>query len=234
VPLSDLQLEVARAIAAISEDHDLALAGGGAMAVLGIGDRTTNDLDYFATLAAQVDAIRPAIEQALRDAALTVTLDRSSSGFARYIVTDDADSTLLDLAYDSRLRPAQPSRLGQVLDRDELAADKTLALFGRAEARDFVDVFRLRSFYSRARLCELATEKDRGFDREMFLQALVSIGRHDRSEFEVSDADLASLRQEFASWADELGPGLRRESSHDPREPRPPPQPDPPDLDLGP
>lgn len=53
------------------------------------------------------------------------------------------NTTLVDLAWDARLRPAQLSPYGPVLDRDELAADKVLALFGRAAPRDFVDVYRL-------------------------------------------------------------------------------------------
>lgn len=131
MPLSDLQVSVARTIMAIP-DIDLALAGGGALAVLGIGDRTTRDLDYFATAADEVDSARPVVEQALRDADLTIEVEQSTPGFARYIVGDARDSTMLDLAYDYRLRPPQSSLLGPVLDRDELAADKTLALFGRA------------------------------------------------------------------------------------------------------
>ena len=53
------------------------------------------------------------------------------------------NTTLVDLAWDARLRPAQLSPYGPVLDRDELAADKVLALFGRAAPRDFVDLYRL-------------------------------------------------------------------------------------------
>jgi len=54
-----------------------------AMSILGIGDRTTNDLDYFATAARAVDEVRPAIERGLRHAGLTVTLERLEPGFAR-------------------------------------------------------------------------------------------------------------------------------------------------------
>lgn len=46
--------------------------------------------------------------------------------------------------------PTQPTEVGPALALDELAADNMLALFGRAEARDFVDVYRLRARYDRA------------------------------------------------------------------------------------
>jgi predicted nucleotidyltransferase component of viral defense system len=47
------------------------------------------------------------------------------------------------------LYPTQLTEVGPALGSDELAADKMLALFGRAEPRDFVDVYRLRRLYGR-------------------------------------------------------------------------------------
>ena len=41
---------------------------------------------------------------------------------------------------DARIREAVQLSFGRVLHPDEVAADKTLALFGRAAARDLVDV----------------------------------------------------------------------------------------------
>jgi predicted nucleotidyltransferase component of viral defense system len=47
-----------------------------------------------------------------------------------------------------------------VLHPDEVAADKTLALFGRAAARDLVDVAALAERYTLPQLCELAVASD--------------------------------------------------------------------------
>jgi len=67
--------------------------------------------------------------------------------------------------------------IGPVLHPDDLAADKTLALWGRARPRDFVDVVALLDRYGRDRLLELAAEKDAGFSVESFIDALRAIGR---------------------------------------------------------
>jgi hypothetical protein len=75
-----------------------------------------------------------------------------------------------------------------------------LALYGRAEARDFVDVYRLRAIYPRARLFELASEKDRGFVADAFAKTLTSIGRRDRMEFQCDDATFSAIQTEFAEW----------------------------------
>jgi predicted nucleotidyltransferase component of viral defense system len=60
--------------------------------------------------------------------------------------------------------------LGFVTDRNELAADKLLALFGRAAPRDFADVYRLRAYYDREELSSLAGEKDRGFNEPSWVR----------------------------------------------------------------
>jgi hypothetical protein len=52
------------------------------------------------------------------------------------------------------------------LSLEELAADKLLALFGRAAARDYEDVAALRRHFSWRVLLELASAKDAGFSVE--------------------------------------------------------------------
>ena len=70
-----------------------------------------------------------------------------TDGFARLLVTAGDDRTTVDLCWDSRLRALETSPLGPTLAGEELAASKMLALFTRAEARDFVDVFALARRY---------------------------------------------------------------------------------------
>jgi hypothetical protein len=94
----------------------------------------------------------PAVESALAAAALTVRRERSSRGFARLTVVAGDDATELDLAADARIRPVDTGPLGPMLSAEELGADKLLALFDRAQARDFVDVAALVDRYSGAKL----------------------------------------------------------------------------------
>ena len=61
---------------------------------------------------------------------------------------------------------------GPVLADAELAADKVLALAGRAEVRDFVDFEGLTARFDLHELCELAASKDLGFRRQHLLAAL--------------------------------------------------------------
>jgi hypothetical protein len=74
---------------------------------------------------------------------------------------------VVEAAHDARIREAVQLSFGRVLHPDEVAADKTLALFGRAAARDLVDVAALSARYPLEWLCELTAEKDAGFDRRV-------------------------------------------------------------------
>jgi len=61
-----------------------------------------------------------------------------------------------------RLQPRVVMDIGTVLHRDDIAADKMLTLWARAEPHDFVGVVALREKYEGPRILELAAEKDRG------------------------------------------------------------------------
>jgi predicted nucleotidyltransferase component of viral defense system len=86
-----------------------------------------------------------------------------TESFVRLKVTADAESTILDLAYDARLTDPTETDLGRTLSLEELAADKTLALFGRAAARDFIDVDTLtQRFRTRRRAVRRVAHEDHG------------------------------------------------------------------------
>ncbi|MHB8330504.1 MAG: nucleotidyl transferase AbiEii/AbiGii toxin family protein [Acidimicrobiales bacterium] len=129
----------------------------------------------------------------------------------RLEVTRGEDRSELDLGYDSRIRPEELTSFGPVVATEELAADKTLALFGRAAARDFVDVYILARRFGEEKLCELAAEKDAGFDRAHLGDALRSFRRLDRDLFEVDDETYDKMARWSLVWAHDLDQEIARE-----------------------
>lgn len=207
--LNELQRRVAHLMAGLVEAEDFALAGGAALIVHGIVDRSTRDLDYFATGSDAVAGLVPALEAALQRDGLLVTRRREAPGFVRLEVTDEtAQSIVVDLAYDARLLPPKISQLGPALHPDELAADKVLALYGRAEGRDFHDVAALAERYPTQRLLELAAAKDRGFDRRRFIEMLGSMQRLRDDDFP-DPSRAGELRAWFQRWRRELSDSLQ-------------------------
>lgn len=133
--LSALQQRVASIVNHLPAAVDFALAGGGALIARGDVDRLTRDLDFFATRAEEVDRLLPILEAVLRSDGLDVERVSSSPGWARLLVRDSVERTEIDLAHDFRLLPIEDTAAGRTLALEELAIDKLLALFDRAEAR---------------------------------------------------------------------------------------------------
>ena len=83
------------------------------------------------------------------------------------------------------------------------------ALFGRAEARDFLDVDAAiqSGLYTRQRLLELAAQADAGFAPAMFADALGSLRQITDADFDLygsSPEELAAMRIRFDEWRNEL------------------------------
>jgi hypothetical protein len=198
--LSPLQERIAEIVAGLDEAEGFALAGGAALIARGDVRRQTRDLDFFGLSGDAVDRLAPAVRRALGAAGLVVGHAQANPGFVRFIVSDGDERTELDLAADARLFPAEPGRLAPTLTGEELAVDKVLAVFGRAEARDFADLMALEPRYGLDRLCELAAEKDLGFDPAVFAEMLGRFGRLRRDEFELDDARYGQLRSAVERW----------------------------------
>jgi hypothetical protein len=82
-------------------------------------------------------------------------------------------------------------------------------LFGRAEARDFLDIDAAiqSGRYTRERLLELAAAADAGFDRLIFADALGALQQITDAAFDLygpSRTELASMRERFAEWEAQL------------------------------
>ncbi len=165
----------------------VALAGGAALIVTGIVQRPTEDLDFFAPHPQPIVPVLDALEAELLAEGLRVTRLHSTETFARLQIESDSETTRIDLATDYRLMPAMQTAEGAVLAERELAADKTLALFGRAEPRDYLDFQSLAARFSLDDLCDLAASKDAGFHRKYLAEALESIDKFNRVVFDIDD-----------------------------------------------
>lgn len=201
--LTELQERVARLILDAEIDPDLALAGGAALISLGLVPRSTVDLDLFTT-EPRAEELVTSITLVLEREGMTVVRETVTPTFARLIVEVGSERCRVDVAQDARLWEPQAGPLGSTMSLDELAADKTLALFTRAEPRDYVDVYYLAQRLSKERLLELAREKDRGFDIRVFADMLAAIARLDRDEFEVDDETVDAIKAFVDTWRHEL------------------------------
>lgn len=210
--LTAFQIDVARAFFALEASRGFLLAGGAALAAQGLSTRPTEDLDLFTSRAAgEVSAAVTALTDASHRRGWTIATIRASAEFARLLITGPDATVLVDLAVDGPpQRPAVMTFVGPSLDPQELAGRKVAALFGRAEARDFVDARTLEARYGRERLLELAAAVDPGFEVSTFADMLDSLQRFSDEEIPVPLAeDVAAVRAFAHDWAAELRSRLR-------------------------
>jgi hypothetical protein len=204
VRVTDAQTAVAHLFFSLPESQGFFLAGGLALIVAGAVDRPTKDIDAF-TSSSDVPRAAAALETAGRERGWNVDRPKTVSTFARLVVETDRGPTMVELAQDSPpLRPPYASFLGPSLDIEDVAGSKVLALFSRAEARDFTDVRALARQFGKNRLLELAAERDLGFDRQVLAQMIGHMPALRDDRFPVPSEHLPELRAFFASWAEEL------------------------------
>lgn len=79
-----------------------------------------------------------------------------------------------------------------------------LALFGRAEARDFADVYVLAQRFGKHLLLEQAQSLDAGFDRVVLAQMLGTLSRFTPDEIPLAANELDAATAFFSAWAQEL------------------------------
>jgi predicted nucleotidyltransferase component of viral defense system len=205
--LDSLQQRVAEIALELARHGQVALAGGSAMIAHGLVDRMSEDIDLFTPDAAEVSDLRDRLSDRLRDDGYQVEVVRDAPGYVQLVVGTASATLRVEIAQDSRMRPPVRLDIGAVLAPEELAADKTLALFGRAYARDLVDVAALADRLGFEKLLDLAADKDAGFDRHRFADALSVAAEEPEAEFRrlgLSGVETAELRERARAWAAEL------------------------------
>jgi len=211
VPLTDYQASLARLLSG-NRTHDSYLAGGAAILIEPNTARFSRDLDYFHDSEARVAEAFAADHRLLENRGYSIDVDLNQPGFVRAIVRQGGDATKVEWARDSawRFMPTmRDERVGFVLHPVDLAVNKTLALAGRDESRDVLDVLHLhRLVLVLGALCWAACGKDPGFTPLSLLELLKRRGRvrvEDLARLDLAvPIDLHALKQEWLEALDSV------------------------------
>ena len=208
MPLTPYQEAIARLLSA-SRTFDSYLAGGAAIHLEPHTTRYSNDLDYFHDSVERVAEAFVEDERRLRDAGHGVGVEMRMPGYVRATVSRGDASTKVEWAHDSAWRflpTIHNDIVGYVLHPIDLAINKLLALVGRDEPRDFLDILDLhvRTLPIGA-LCWAAAWKDPGFTPFSLLEILRRRGKYHQEDFArlrlTGPVDLPALK---ARWLDAL------------------------------
>jgi predicted nucleotidyltransferase component of viral defense system len=198
---------VARLFFALPASKGFLLAGGGALLAQHLTSRPTEDLDFFtAPERGNVQAARDALETAARQRGWTAERIHDSDTFCRMVIRGDDGEVLIDLAVNAPPDlPASATSAGPTLAPEELAGHKLLALFDRAAARDFADVYALARRFGKDVMLARAKQIDAGFDSKVLADMIATLDRFADDEIPVpGDSSAAELRAFYAAWRSDL------------------------------
>jgi hypothetical protein len=209
MPLTNFQATIAKLIAS-NRTPDSHLAGGAALNFAPKSQRFSNDLDYFHDSPERVAQAFTQDQKLLQDSGYSISVEMRLPGLVRAIVSKGRDTTKIEWAHDSAWRfmpPIYHPESGYQLHPIDIAINKLLALAGRQEARDFIDILYIdREILSLGALCWAAVGKDPGFTPISLLELVKRRGRHRPEEFERLDLsappDLIRMKEQ---WLAALG-----------------------------
>ena len=149
--------------------------------------RYSDDLDFFHDSEERVAAAFDQDRATLSSRDYEVDVDFALPGFVRAVVRKAGDGTRVDWAHESawRFMPLVRDPLGGLLLHPiDLAVNKVLALAGRDEPRDFIDIlFVHETVLALAGLAWAAVGKDPGLSPLSLLELLKRHGRYRPEEF---------------------------------------------------
>jgi hypothetical protein len=192
MPISDIQSEVLKHIAA-NRSPESYLAGATVLHRSDNTPRYSQDLDFFHDVEDSVARCAEKDEATLIAAGYTFSWLLRAPTFHRAVVTVNTEQLKLEWAQDSAFRffpVEEDERCGYRLHDADAATNKLLALAGRDEIRDFVDILHLHETYlSLGAIAWAACGKDPGYTPEFLLD---QCGRH--AAYNQADLDRLHLR----------------------------------------
>ena len=193
MPLTPIQTRALRTIAA-NRSPDSYLAGATVLHRERDTPRFSRDLDLFHDLADSVALCAEADATTLREAGFELKWLLRTPAFYRAVLSAEGEPLRIEWAQDSAFRffpVVEDEQCGYRLHHADAAVNKVLALAGRQEIRDFVDILHLHdSCLHLGSLAWAACGKDPGFTPRFLLE---QAGRH--AAYAQADLDRLDLRE---------------------------------------
>jgi hypothetical protein len=185
--LTEFQRSLCRLIARHRvESGESYVAGGVALNAATGGNRISRDVDLFHDTTEAVSSSWQADRRLLEAGGYRIQPQREREGFVEAVVSRGGESVVVQWAADSAFRffpLVQHDDFGLTLHAFDLATNKVLALVGRLEARDWVDVIACHQSIQRlGYLAWAASGKDPGFSPAAILEQAGRSARYSKSE----------------------------------------------------
>ncbi len=211
--LTEFQRTLCRLIAANRlEQGEAYVAGGAALNLLAGGKRISRDIDLFHDTLEALDRAWQADRLLLESRGYECRSVHERLGYVEAVVAKGSDTVLMQWTRDSAFRffpLVQHEEFGLVLHPLDLATNKVLALAGRLEIRDWIDMITCHErIQPLGYLAWAACGKDPGFSPLAILEQAGRSGRYTAVEleglsFEGTRPDLGDLSRKWHGMLDE-------------------------------
>ena len=217
--INKVQQEILYQFGDVTDSKEFYLTGGTALSLFYLKHRKSNDLDFFTNNPELILPFSYNLEEGLKKINCATQRQRGLHSFVEIVVTKNKDSTVIHLAQDApyRIEPFKQFPEYPALNVDSLsdiAANKLLALFGRAALRDFIDVYFLinKKYVDFQEMVSNAKQKDPGFDLYWLGVALERINtfKDDSPEMLLllEPVDFREMLAFFSEWREKITRGL--------------------------
>jgi len=201
MPLNSFQTQLVKLLAS-NRSETAYLAGGAAINLSPESHRYSADLDYFHDSEKHVQEAFQKDLKLLESGKYEVEIVLQIPTMIRAVVSKDSDSVKIEWVHDTawRFLPLVADAFtGFHMHPIDLAINKVLALAGRNEARDYLDVIMLdQELLSLGALCWAACGKDPGYSPQSLLEILKRKGPFRKEDFlnlqTKEDVDLVNLK----------------------------------------
>lgn len=218
--LTEFQRNVCRLIARQRiEAGESYVAGGAALNALTGAPRISRDIDLFHDSKEAVAVSWAADRSLLESEGYEVVVDREREDYVEALVSKTGSTLIMQWAPDSAFRffpLIEHSDFGLTLHPFDLATNKVLALVGRLEPRDWVDVINCHERIQRlGYLAWAASGKDPGFSPASIIEEAARSSRYSSAEiaalsFEGEPPDAAELSRRWRAILEEARELIRQ------------------------
>lgn len=205
--LTPLQSDFLREFFANPIGRQFFLTGGTALAAFYFHHRLSEDLDLFTTQDGALEQMRRELPDLARRLQCSLSSGISTPTLAQFFLTRHNASVMIDLVRDVDVQCGE-HRIhdGVIVDAlENIGANKITAIFGRTDAKDFVDLyFILQSGCAFETLLRMAQQKDTGLSEFYLAGMMRRVSQLTRLPKMVKPLDLEVLQKFFLQLADDL------------------------------
>lgn len=212
-PLTKLQQETLKNFFAQPVAKSYFLTGGTALSGFYLYHRESIDLDLFTFDPIELEPIRQVLETIANTAGLSLEHRVATEGYHKFFLTGKNEELKIDLVKDQKVHFGDIRTFGTVrVDSVEnIGSNKITTIFGRVEAKDFIDLYFIlqKKLFTFKKLLQDAKKKDLGLSEFYLAHMLLEVNNLKNFPKILIPFNKKDMENYFTSLADKLLLGVK-------------------------